>query len=741
MSQLVLTKRFGEPIYPTLVPVGRVNRGGAEKPWHMLINADNFYALQLLLYAYERQVDMIYIDPPYNSGARDWKYNNRYVDDSDSWKHSKWLSMMKKRLNLARPLLKPDGVLVITIDENEVHHLGMLLEQLLPGYLRQIVTIVINPKGAGKQNFARLDEYAMFCFPNTGRDLLFANRLAQGRLAQDEEDEELEAEDDSEKAEEQPDLELIDTAEWDRPFPPEEADQWEPRHARRRGNESSYRHQRPNSFYPIYIDESKRKVVRVGESLPKDAPVPHLSRKGLTAVWPVDEEGNHRCWRLVPESMARLVSESRVFLGRFNRKRRTWTLNLWVRKTVNKKVKTVWWNPLHDAGTHGTSLLHKILGRRDAFPFPKSVYAVRDTLATVCGNRPDALILDFFAGSGTTYEATCMLNAEDGGRRRSILVRGACLDILTRGLARLKQKEPDFTKRVSNAGKVAITAVGFDMGAQKVSDRGTTTVELTPENIDDLFESCGRDLGIGEGLHKEFWKAIADPEDPLRAKLELVEVLKTEDVRAELNDVADATFRKLFEKNRHAIVILPSSRLEPYNRLSSLGREPGLVTRSMPTELSMKKDGVVTKGHVYANKKGECVLTLNDWEREILKAEIARPDFVGWLRNIPRKDWAIAVPYEDRGLRSFYPDFVVVRKEKTDLVADLIEPHASTFDDTWCKIKGLAAFASRHPAAFGRLEFAIIEKGAIRRIDVNNPIVRAQALKLASNNDVDALFK
>jgi adenine-specific DNA-methyltransferase len=105
VAELVVVRSFGDPIYPALVPVDRVARGGPDKPWHMLINADNFHALQLLLYAYEGKVDVIYIDPPYNTGARDWKYNNDYVDKSDSFRHSKWLSMMKKRLLLAKRLL------------------------------------------------------------------------------------------------------------------------------------------------------------------------------------------------------------------------------------------------------------------------------------------------------------------------------------------------------------------------------------------------------------------------------------------------------------------------------------------------------------------------------------------------------------------------------------------------------------------------------------------------------------
>lgn len=429
INDLVAVKRFGEAIYPALLSVERVGNGGPAKPWHVLINADNFPALQLLLYEYENQVDMIYIDPPYNSGARDWKYNNDYVDKTDAWRHSKWLSMMNKRLLLAKRLLKSDGVLVVTIDENEVNHLGMLLEEIFPEYDRHIVTAVINPKGTGKLNFARMDEYIMFCVPRIGTSIISGSRLAQGRVEEPEdfeEDLEEEPEEDGVDEEEAEEIAVVlpdDSEPWPHPFPREEADLWTLRHSRRRGNESSYRHQRKNQFYPIFIDENNNTVVEAGESLlPLEAQPSFKRKNGLKPVWPIDEEGNHRCWRFIPTSMNKLIAEKRVILGQFNKKRKSWTLNIWERKPTNKKVKTVWWNSAHDAGTHGTTLLHKILGRRGAFPFPKSIHAVRDTLVTVCGNRPNALILDFFAGSGTTYHATCMLNAEDDGKRRSIMV-------------------------------------------------------------------------------------------------------------------------------------------------------------------------------------------------------------------------------------------------------------------------------------------------------------------------------
>lgn len=440
-NELVVVKRFGEPMYPALLPVEGITLAPG-KPHHTLINADNFHALQLLLYCYEGKIDAIYIDPPYNSGARDWKYNNDYVDRADQYRHSKWLSMMKRRLELAKRLLKPDGVLIVTIDENEIGHLSVLLESVFPGYLRHMVTAVINPKGTGKLNFARVDEYLFFCVPNLGKTSVIKGiptNLGCGGapgggslfypstqpklegMEEDEEGEDAEGEEENREMDEDLDVETLEDK--DLPFPPEEIAEWELRHARRRGSESSYRHQRSNQFYPIYIDVKQKKVVRTGDALlPLDKHPPVQKSNGLLAVWPIDKEGNERCWRFISPKMQGLIDVGRVRLGKFNATTNSWTLNIWERKPESKKLKTVWWKRSHDAGTHGTTLLHTILGRRAAFPFPKSIYSVADALAAVVRMRPNALILDFFAGSGTTLQSTCMLNVIYGGQRRCILV-------------------------------------------------------------------------------------------------------------------------------------------------------------------------------------------------------------------------------------------------------------------------------------------------------------------------------
>lgn len=451
MRELVAVKRFGEPAYPALKPLGALCQS-EDRPAHAVINGENFHTLQLLRYLYRGQVDCIYIDPPYNTGASDWKYNNRYVEASDRWRHSKWLSFMEKRLILARDLLKPDGVLIVTIDEHEVHHLGVLLEQLFPGYLQHTISIVVNPKGTGKVNFGRVDEYALYCIPDTGENVIrglpreeadaLVGLRTRDHQEQGDDDDDLDADDVDEgdvdaTAEEVvvaaiEGESLVDTS--DLPFPIKELPAWELRHARRRGGESSYRHQRPNQFYPLYVDPVTGKVLRAGGSLPLDQePDCSVREDGIVPVWPVDKEGNQRCWRYIPSSMQERIDAGLVVLGKASSDGESWTINYWVRKTLRKKYKTVWWSKRHDAGTHGTSLLHTFLGRRNAFPFPKSLYAVRDTLLSVVRDRPDALILDFFAGSGTTLHATALINEADGGRRRSILVTNNEVDAKTAG--------------------------------------------------------------------------------------------------------------------------------------------------------------------------------------------------------------------------------------------------------------------------------------------------------------------
>ena len=411
VEDLVVMRQFGDPIYPSLVPVDRVQNGPEGAAWHTLIEADNYHALQLLEYACAGKVDCIYIDPPYNSGARDWKYNNDFVDKKDRWRHSKWLAMMKRRLLLAKRLLIDEkGVLIVTVDEHEVHHLRALLAQIFPEFYIQMITAVINPKGVTQGRFSRVEEYAVYCF-------------GKGAFVPDSSDNLLNI----------PDIGR-------RP-------RWK---GLLRSGTNARRVDRKNMFYPVLIDQEKRMVVDAGDPLPFDQdPLPGEKINGYAAAWPIRTDKSFGNWGVSATALRRLIRKGYVSCGKYDEKRKTFgityiselsqkriktgeititgrdartnVVKIEFASNKNRVIKTVWHRTRHDAGAYGSGFVQHVLGGTK-FPFPKSIYSVKDALAAVIRHRKDALILDFFSGSGTTLNAVHLLNLEDNGRRQCIMV-------------------------------------------------------------------------------------------------------------------------------------------------------------------------------------------------------------------------------------------------------------------------------------------------------------------------------
>jgi adenine-specific DNA-methyltransferase len=411
LSELVVIAEFRDPIYPGLVSTGRVEHGG-DKPYHSVINGENFHALQTLLFTHRGRVDAIYIDPPYNTGARDWKYNNHYVESDDHYRHSKWLAFMERRLVLAKELLNPEAsVLIVTIDEKEYLRIGLLLEQTFPEARVQMVTSVISQNGTSRDDeFSRVDEY------------LYVLRFGAQRITRTN-DNMLAA---SGKG--------VVSRIWFNFM-----------------RTSNARETREGQFYPIIADVSRRRIVRIGEPLGKGNPITDpLLGLGEVAIWPMRDDGGTATWGAVPDAAQRLLAEGFLRLGDFDTTTERWSVHYvrggdrgrimegtiaivgrrddgsneleYVDVTARKNFpKTVWNRTAHDATAHGTRLLKALLPGRK-FPFPKSLYAVEDSLRFFVADKPDALILDFFSGSGTTTHAVFRLNKQDGGRRVSISV-------------------------------------------------------------------------------------------------------------------------------------------------------------------------------------------------------------------------------------------------------------------------------------------------------------------------------
>lgn len=413
LDELVAVAEFGEPIYPYLKPMGEVCNAPDSELWHTLIEADNYHALQLLEYLYTGKVDCIYIDPPYNTGARDWKYNNDYVDGSDTYRHSKWLSMMEKRLKIAKKLLNPENsVLIVTIDEKEYLHLGCLLEEMFPEARIQMISCVINHGGVARGNeFSRADEYIYF---------VMLGDAAPQALPLDKE--------------------------WLGNVKNTTKDKLRWREFRRSGSHST-REERPGLFYPIFVNEDGKSIHSIGETYRGSNRDEIIPPSGTRAVWPIFPDGKEGCWVYQQSSLKVLIEKGYLKLGKFTDVGMTIS---YIAQGEQEKVEagdfeilgraddgsiivdesnykakytpsTNWSITSHNASEYGTKIVNSIL-ESGRFSFPKSLYAVEDTIRFFLANKLNALIVDFFAGSGTTLHALNLLNAEDGGHRRCIMV-------------------------------------------------------------------------------------------------------------------------------------------------------------------------------------------------------------------------------------------------------------------------------------------------------------------------------
>lgn len=413
VEDLIVVAEFRDYIYPGLVSTGKVVRGG-EKPYHTVINGENFHALEALTYTHRGKIDVIYIDPPYNTGAKDWKYNNDYVEGDDLYRHSKWLAFMERRLKLARELLNPhNSTLIVSIDEKEYLRLGLLLEQVFPEGRVQMVSSIINPKGASRgAAFARTDEYLFFVW-------------------------------------------LGDAA----PTPGPLGNEWKIVQDKRAGKlrwaealrsgADPLRTDSPNQFYPVFVRNSEDgpEFHSVGEPFFGDGWKEVQAPEGCVAIWPIRSNGDEGRWQNSSAGLRTLIEKGYAKLGKW---RDASTSITYLFRGEQKKVEagmfpiigrrpdnsiivddaaykptfipgTQWRISSHNAEQGGTNMQKAFIPGRK-FPFPKSLYAVEDAVRFFVSDKPNATILDFFSGSGTTAHAVMRLNKQDGGRRQCISV-------------------------------------------------------------------------------------------------------------------------------------------------------------------------------------------------------------------------------------------------------------------------------------------------------------------------------
>ena len=511
--------RFDKPIYAGLKEIGRVERGG-DKPYHVVINGENYHALQTLVYAYQGQVDCIYIDPPYNTGATDWKYNNNYVGKDDKYRHSKWLTFMEDRLRLAKKLLNPkDSVLIVTIDEKEYLRLGLLLEQLFPEARIQMVSTLTNSRGVARENgFARVDEYIYIVqFGDSSVSRLPLSDEWRVNIKEDK---------------------RVTHLRWSMLI---------------RSGSHFLRSDSVNQFYPVFINNDGKSIHSVGEPYYGDNRNEIIPPKGTFAVWPLRKDGNEGNWQISNTNLRKLIASGFVMLGRLSKG----TVPIYylkkgeIAKVYNGTYKicghradgsiisetevrslvtgTQWRIGSHDASIGGTSLLKGIFGA-SPFTYPKSLYAVHDTLRFFVNDKPNALVIDFFGGSGTTLHAVNLLNAEDQGHRKCILVTN---------------------NEISEDEEISLTAQGLRPTDQKWDDLGIARYVTWPRTVcsieghDIKRKPLKGNYGCPIETYQGYDGYIVDPETGKKKRKKLFEKVK----KPFYPELADHKMSDGFEEN------------------------------------------------------------------------------------------------------------------------------------------------------------------------------------------------
>ena len=258
-------------------------------PYNFIIEGDNLQALYLLEKTHRGKIDCIYIDPPYNTGAKDWKYNNNYVDKNDLYRHSKWLSMMNTRLRMARKLLKTDGALITTIDDNEFANLYSLLTEIFPECYNAIITIQMNPGGTQGKSFSVTNEYAIITY---FKDTKIYRKLHDGG----------------------------DT------------------YNLRRWGSTSNRYEGATCFYPIILDKNNN-IIGFGDVLPDDIHPKsqvEIQKDGSKFVWPIDVQNIEKKWRYARDTVESVLN--RMFVEQNNERIETTPGRIIFNEAVRKSV-------------------------------------------------------------------------------------------------------------------------------------------------------------------------------------------------------------------------------------------------------------------------------------------------------------------------------------------------------------------------------------------------------------------
>ena len=377
----------------------------------------------------------------------------------------------------------------------------------------------------------------------------------------------------------------------------------------------------------------------------------------------------------------------------------------------------------------------------------KAVFAAAEKLPTYAIERiPKAASFKRLARLGR-YLSQDKIDDKADATLRAFIVRE-----LEKERSRIKTSAA-YKTAVAQAAKVSVRehqvalaatsgAAGATNGSAATSgSAGVVSLDIAAQNLDDIFDSSGR--ALGEGLHLAFVKKRVEAGVSLtEAKLELFGVLNDATALDKLEKACGTKFGQVFDKQRDKIAGVSDGRRQMYRKLVRNARDPEAETLTLPANMFADKRELKREKHLYVDANGKYPCKLNSWETQVLADALAATGAVGWLRNQPRQDWSFSIPYRHHNeVRPLFPDFLVFRKTGGKIVADVLEPHAMAYDDSWAKAVGLAEFAKRHgDQGFGRIGLITKVGKSMKRLDLNNTTVRDKVLGVLNNQHLQQLF-
>ncbi|MFM4802810.1 DEAD/DEAH box helicase [Aeromonas bivalvium] len=302
-----------------------------------------------------------------------------------------------------------------------------------------------------------------------------------------------------------------------------------------------------------------------------------------------------------------------------------------------------------------------------------------------------------------------------------------------------------FNVSANSITQVGLRTLTVNNGTGIAEPTADYNIDATSVDIDRLFEEAGR--VFSNGLQMEYWRTNAE-RDAQEVKVEVIVLARNSAEMAVLESKAESAFDNLYDLHKKAIYQLKEQSRSSYDKLRLATAKPTEVPWHLPASIDFKRQQTdpVWERHLYVENNGLFRAELGSWEAEVLKEELAKPDVVGWLRNLDRKLWSLEIPYETGGsVRPMFPDLVVVRKVDCKFEIDILEPHDPSLSDNFEKAVGLAKFAEKHGAQFGRIQLIRKMTSAggehFARLEINQTAMIKKLLLINGNPQLDDLFK